>query len=310
MAPLIVLGFTAVVLVLGLVAFAALYGAFSRNQEIVLASTGDRHQGLAARARRRANQAVRATAAGRRLDLRLAGASLSLGPADFLTLVVAGALLVGLVSQPLVGYVGAIVLMIGVGVLAERWLEHQQRKRAERFVAQLPELARVLGNAAGAGLALRSGIDLVVRELEAPASEEFAEVARRLGLGTPLEDALRDLAQRLPSPELSVLVKTIVVQSRAGGALISALSSIAETLEERRELNRELKTAVTGAVFVGWLVVLIALGSVLMMNLIMPGALDKLIQTLPGQIVLVVSGALFVLGHLLIRRITRIEGAS
>lgn len=307
MGPLAILAVTAVALILALVAAAALYGAFSRTQAITLASTGDPNQSRPARLRRRLNQLVRATAAGRRLDLRLAGASLSLGAADYLVLVTAAALIVGFVSQPLVGYVAAVVLMIGVGLIADRWLSHQQRRRADRFVAQLPELARVLGNAANAGLALRSGIDLVAREMEAPASEEFAEVARRLSLGTPLEDTLRDLAERVPSPELSVLVKTIVVQSRAGGALVSALSSISVTLEERRELNREIKTTVTGAVFVGWLVVVIALAAVVMMNLIAPGALDRLIQTLMGQIILAVSGGLFVLGHLLIRRITRIE---
>jgi tight adherence protein B len=298
---------TLVALVLLLIAGAAMYDATSRRTEIVLASTGDQTGSLFARWRRRANHLVRSTVRGTRLDQRLAGASLNLGPADFIGLVASGALLVGLVSQPLMGYLGSVVIMFGVAFLADRWLVRQQRRRAERFIVQLPELARVLGNAANAGLALRSGIDLVAREMNAPASEEFAEVGRRLSLGTPLEDALRDLTRRLPSPELSVLVKTIVVQSRAGGALVSALTSIANTLDERRELNRELKTTTTGAVFIGWLVVAIALGSVLVMNLISPGALDILVQTLPGQVVLVVSGALFVTGHLLINRITRIE---
>ena len=54
-------------------------------------------------------------------------------------------------------------------------------------------------------------------------------------------------------------------------------------------------------------VVGIAMGSVLIMNLITPGALDAMVQTVPGQIVLIVAGSLFVLGHVIINRITRIE---
>ena len=38
-----------------------------------------------------------------------------------------------------------------------------------------------------------------------------------------------------------------------------------------------------------------------------PGALDRLSQTLPGQLVIAVSGSLFVIGFLLIRKITDIE---
>ncbi|MCA0294211.1 MAG: type II secretion system F family protein [Actinobacteria bacterium] len=298
---------TLVALALALIAGAALYDAGSRKQEIVLASSGDQNTGVFTRWRRLANTSLRSTRWGLRLDQRLAGASLDLGPADYVMVVGGVALLVGLTGRPLLGYLGAGVIMFGIAFLADRWLSRQQRRRAERFILQLPELARVLGNAASAGLALRSGIDLVAREMDAPASEEFAEVGRRLSLGTPLEDALRDLSRRLPSPELAVLVKTIVVQSRAGGALVTALTSIANTLDDRRELNRELKTTVTGAVFIGWLVVAIAIGSVLVMNVISPGALDALVQTLPGQIVLVVAGSLFVVGHLLIGRITRIE---
>jgi tight adherence protein B len=307
MDPLIIVGVTLVALVLALIAGAAMYDASSRRQQIVLASTGDQSAGLLVRWRRRANQYLRTTRRGLRLDQRLAGASVALGPADFVALVTGGSLLVAVISQPLLGYLGAAVMAFGTAFLADRWLIRQQRRRAERFIVQLPELARVLGNAASAGLALRSGIDMVAREMGAPASEEFAEVSRRLSLGTPLEDALRDLANRLPSPELAVLVKTIVVQARAGGGLVTALTSIANTLDDRRELNRELKTTITGAVFIGWLVVAIAMGSVLIMNLITPGALDMLVQTLPGQVVLLISGGLFVLGHLVINRITRIE---
>lgn len=298
---------TLVALALALAAGAAMYDAGSRRQEIVLASSGDQNPGVFNRWRRLANTYLRSTRWGLALDQRLAGASLNLGPADYVLLVGAVALVAGVTGRPLLGYLGSAVIMFGIVFVADRWLTRQQRRRAERFILQLPELARVLGNAASAGLALRSGIDLVAREMDAPASEELAEVGRRLSLGTPLEEALRDLSRRLPSPELAVLVKTIVVQSRAGGALVTALTSIATTLDDRRELNRELKTTVTGAVFIGWLVVAIAIGSVLVMNLISPGALDALVQTLPGQVVLVVAGSLFVVGHLLIGRITRIE---
>jgi tight adherence protein B len=298
---------SAVALVLVLLAVLALYDAHAHQRAIVDAVADDKGDGWFVRLRRAANLRARSTGWGRRLDSRLAGATVALGPADFIFAVAAAALLVGLASRGLVGWVGAVILMALVVLAAERWLSWQQQKRAERFLAQLPELARVLGNAASAGLAVRSGVDIVVREMDAPACEEFAEVSRRLALGTSLEDALNDLASRLPSPDISVLVKTIVVQNRAGGALVTALATIAETLDDRRELARELRTAVAGAVFSGYVVMAIAAGAVVLTNMMSPGALDRLVQTLPGQIVLVVSLGLFAVGQLLIRRITKVE---
>jgi tight adherence protein B len=64
---------------------------------------------------------------------------------------------------------------------------------------------------------------------------------------------------------------------------------------------------VSGALFGGYTVVGIGVGSVLIMNLITPGALDQLSQTLLGQGVMLVSGVLFLIGFLLIRKITDIE---
>jgi tight adherence protein B len=257
--------------------------------------------------RRRANMRVRRTDRGSRLDRRLAGASIRLGPADFITLIVAAAVLVVVLGRPLLGNIGVAIVVAGVVVGANRYIEMRRRKRVDAFVAQLPELARVLSNAASAGLALRTGVDMVVREMPAPASQEFGEVSRQLALGQSLQSALAELSERLPSRELAVLIQTLVIQSRAGGGLVAALSNIASTLEERKELQREVRTSVSGAVFGGYTVVAIGVGAVIMMNVISPGALDALSQNLLGQIVLLVAGVLFAMGFFLIRRITKID---
>lgn len=47
----------------------------------------------------------------------------------------------------------------------------------------------------------------------------------------------------MPSRELNVLVRTIVIQAKAGGALVSALQDIAIALEDRKQLHREVHTA-------------------------------------------------------------------
>jgi tight adherence protein B len=299
-----VLFVTLVVLVLGL---AALRDSYQRERVIRESAAGVYQSDQVSRWRRRLNARVRRTQWGHRLDRQLAGATLALGPGDFAVLVAAAALLLAVISRPLLGNIGAVVLAAAVVVVAGRWLDRRRRRRVEAFVAQLPDLARVLSNAASAGLALRTAIDLAAREMPEPASVEFAEVSRQLALGQSLDDALEDLRERLPSRELAVLIQTLVIQSRAGGALVSALVNIAATLDSRKELRREIRTAVSGALFGGYTVVGIGVGSVLVMNLITPGALDRLSQTLPGQLVIAVSGALFVLGFVLIRKITDIE---
>ena len=66
--------------------------------------------------------------------------------------------------------------------------------------------------------ARRSG--MAAEELEAPAGEELAKVADQLAVGDSIDDALGELAERLPSRELVVLVTTLVLSNRAGGPVV------------------------------------------------------------------------------------------
>ena len=102
-------------------------------------------------------------------------------------------------------------------------------------------------------------------------------------------------------------MQTLVIQGKAGGALVTALQNIAATLDERRQLRREIKTAVVGATFSGYAVVLIGGFAVIFMNVLSPGALDTMFGTLIGQLVLGTAAALFLIGFFVINRITKVK---
>ncbi|RYV52222.1 type II secretion system F family protein [Pengzhenrongella frigida] len=295
-----------VTLVLAVVAVATLAGNMSRERELAFAGgSNTERRGVVVRGW--LDGWVRRTTWGRRLGALLAGAGLSWGPLGFL--VRAGALGAGSVAlvYGFVGKIGSAVVLVLVVVGLKKWLEYRRTKRIEHFIGQLPELARILANSAAAGLAVRRGLELAAREMEEPASGEIEQVVGQLAVGQTLEKAMREMQERLPSRELLVLVQTLVIQSRAGGALGSALSGIAATLDERRELRREVRTAVMGVVFGGYTVIGIALSSVLLLNLISPGALDEMVTNPIGQVALAAAGIFFTAGFWLMGKFTKVD---
>jgi tight adherence protein B len=187
------------------------------------------------------------------------------------------------------------------------WVRHRQRQQLIRFLGQMPELARVLSNATSAGLSIRTAIEMAAEELQPPVRDELRLVVRELQVGTPLEEALTHLEQRLSGRELRVLVGTLIISQRAGGSLITALRHISDTLEDRKELNREVRTVLAQATYTGYLVVVMGIGLLLLINGISPGLLRKMTAEVIGQIALVVAVGLFGLGVVIIRRMTRIE---
>lgn len=250
----------------------------------------------------------RRTSLGRRIGVLMAGAGLtSVSPLTFSLASVAGALVIALATQGFAGRAAAIIIFGVVLASVRQWLLRQQGKRIEAFIGQLPDLARLLANGASAGLGVRRSLELAARELAEPARTEIEQVSSELALGESIQRALGHLFARLPSRELSVLMHTLVIQHRAGGALVTALSRIAATLEERKQLRREAKTAASGSSFAGYIVILMGGFSVVIMNMMSPGVIDKMFGMLIGQIALVVAGICFVAGFLLLRRVTRVD---
>ncbi|MFI6898218.1 type II secretion system F family protein [Streptomyces sp. NPDC050256] len=307
--PLLTIGVTLVCGVLGVMGLHAYAGGKADRDALVdrLSHTGQ----IQAAGRHRRFQGVdrrlRKTGLGRKIELKLAATGMELTPGEFFVYaLVAMAGLWMAASSILASFFGPVAALVGLwGTNA--FLNYQRTKRTERFINQLPELSRILANATQAGLALRTALSMAADELEDPAGEELARVARRLSVGESLEDAMSELTERLPSRELVVLVTTLVLSNRAGGTVVSSLRNLTETLEERKETRREVKTQLSQVTVTAYAVPGFGIGAMLLMNAVMPGALDRMTGAFIGQVAVIVSLVLYAIGFIVIRRLSRID---
>lgn len=201
----------------------------------------------------------------------------------------------------------AVVGLLGGYALLRAWLGRARERRRERFVSQIPELARVLSNATNAGLSIATAWVVAEGELAEPAKTEIQRVNSAVRFGASLEEAMLQLNDRLPAREVRVLMSTLVVSARSGGSLVKALRDISVTLDDRKEVRREIRTTLAQARATSTLVAGLGMGMLVMLNVIQPGTVQKMTQNIVGQLALVVGFALFGLGLLLVRRMTRIE---
>ncbi|MFC4492841.1 type II secretion system F family protein [Streptomyces ovatisporus] len=250
---------------------------------------------------------LRRTRLGRRVQLKLAATGLDITPGEFAVYVIA--VVAGLwtaAASLLAPFFGPIAGILGA-ISANAFLSHQRRRRTEQFINQLPELSRILANATSAGLALRTALGMAAEELDAPAGDELTLVTNQLAVGRSIDDALGELAERLPSRELVVLVTTLVLANRAGGTLVASLRNLTNTLEERKETRREVRTMLAEVNATAFTVPVLGLGAMLMMNSMMPGALARVTGSPLGQIAILAAVALFATGFFVIRRLGKIE---
>lgn len=200
------------------------------------------------------------------------------------------------------------VLGLAVGAIALRgFLRRARARRLEAFIAQMPELARVLANATNAGLSIATAVGIAGDELDDPARSEMRRVANSLRFGSDIEAALEELGERLPSREVAVLLSTLVVCARSGGSLVTSLRDIADTLEARKETRREIRTTLAQSLATGYMVIGLGFGMLFLLNAIQPGTVEAMTGNIFGQMALVVSFSLFTGGFLVIRRMTRLD---
>ncbi|MFI8238168.1 type II secretion system F family protein [Streptomyces sp. NPDC085866] len=297
---------TCVLAVVGVHTYAA---GRAQRAELVqrLSSTGQAPVTGRRRRFRNLDRRLRRTALGRKLELRLAATGLDVTPGEFFAYMLAAVAALWLIGQAaLAPFFGPLAGLLGIWA-AVQFLNWQRQKRIERFINQLPELARILANATQAGLALRTAIGMAAEELEAPAGEELAKVASQLAIGHALDDALGELAERLPSRELVVLVTTLVLSNRAGGQVVSALRNLTETLEERKETRREIRTQLSQVTMTSYAVPVLGVGALFLMNGVKDGALERMTGSPVGQACVVIAFAMYAVGFVLIRRMSRID---
>ncbi len=139
-------------------------------------------------------------------------------------------------------------------------------RRREKFVQQIPELARVLSNATNAGLSIATSWVVAEDELAEPAKSEIRRLNASVRFGASLEEAMLQLNDRLPSREVRVLMSTLVVSARSGGSLVTALREISQTLDDRKEVRREVRTTLAQARSTSILVTLLGVVMLFLLN--------------------------------------------
>jgi tight adherence protein B len=256
-----------------------------------------------------------------RLAIEIARADLKLRPAELVAawiaspfVFAAGAFVLGFIFS---GFrnVLAIAVAFLIGAFFPRfYLRFRQKRRLKTFGTQLPDTITLLANSLRAGSSFLQGIELVTREAQPPISEEFERVVREMSLGIALQPALNNLARRVASEDVELMVTAINIQSQVGGNLATVLDSIAFTIRERVRIIGEINTLTAMQRYSGYVITLLPVGLAGILFLISPTYISKMLLPKPdmfglplGVIFFILGGISMGIGYLLIRRIVDIK---
>lgn len=242
------------------------------------------------------------------LTLQLLTANWPITESEFLLIrvwsIVGGFILGWLIGRsPLSGVGLAVIAYIIPGFALQRAIITRRMK----FERQLVDVLVLLSNSVRAGYSLLQAIDVVVREMQAPASEEFRRVRREVGLGLPLNQALQNLNQRMQNDDLYLVVTAISINTQVGGNLVTMLEAVTRTIRERVRLFAEVRVLTSQQRFNSYILTVLPIGMGALLFVLNPGYMQRLFE--PGIFLCIPIGAgiNMILGNIIIRRMAKIE---
>jgi tight adherence protein B len=122
-------------------------------------------------------------------------------------------------------------------ILPILYFGYRRKRRLNKLVLQLPDVFELLGQALRAGHSLASAIQVVANEVPEPAGTEFGRVFHEQNLGLKIEDALRNMAQRVDMLDVRFFVTSVLIQRQTGGDLAEVLDKIGEVIRDRIKLH-------------------------------------------------------------------------
>lgn len=242
------------------------------------------------------------------LGLQLISANWAITETEFLLIrilgTVAGVLLGWLVFRnPLPGIGIGLILYILPGIVLNRSIQH----RRLAFERQLVDVLVLVTSAVRAGYSLLQSMDVVVQEMNSPASEEFRRVRREVGLGLPMSQALENLTERMQNDDLYLVVTAININNQVGGNLTTMLEAVTDTIRERVRLFSEVRALTSQQRFSSYMLTLLPFVFAGVLFIINPGYIKRLFE--PGiWLCFPIGAVLFVLlGNMLIMQMTKIK---
>ena len=187
------------------------------------------------------------------------------------------------------------------------YLRYRKNARMKRFEEQFPEALDLLSRAIRAGHAFQTAMGMCADELPAPVGVEFKKSFEEQNFGLPLQEALDNLAVRMPLMDVKFFVTAVQIQRETGGNLAEILDNLANVVRERFKILRQVRVHTAHGRFTGY--VLLGLPAFLAVALmfISPDHMRTLFTVRMGQMMVMGAIVMQTIGFIWIRQVIKIE---
>ncbi|MCI4663337.1 MAG: type II secretion system F family protein [Neomegalonema sp.] len=140
---------------------------------------------------------------------------------------------------------GQLLFAAAAAIIVGFWgprtfLARRISSRIRRFNEHFPGALDIIVRGVRSGMPVSESLKLVSTEAPAPVGPEFERIVTSITLGVTFEDALKQLAMRVPSTEVQFFRTVLSIQQKSGGNLAETLSNLSLVLRERKKMKKKV----------------------------------------------------------------------
>ncbi len=205
------------------------------------------------------------------------------------------------------GWLPRIIGVAAGSVIPFMFVRIKKNRRAARFHEQLPDTLDLLAGALKAGYSFLQAVDTTAQETRPPIQTEFQRLLAETRLGSPIEQALDQMAVRVNSTNVDWTVMAVRIQRDVGGNLAEILEILADTIRQRDQVGRQIKALTAEGRLSAAILIILPFALAGIMFFINPGYLGALLNTTLGLYMLGAAGFLMLIGIVWLKKIVTID---
>ncbi len=205
----------------------------------------------------------------------------------------------GLMPSATLAVIGAFLPVVFIKI--------KKDKRKKAFEAQLGDTLIMMCNGLRSGFSFNQVMENVANDMPPPIGIEFGRVCNEIRYGATMEEALNNMCDRVKSADLLLVVSAVLIQRTTGGNLSEILSTISNTIRERIKIKGEINSITAQGRMSGLIIGALPIGIAAILMVINPEYMSTFFTTTVGNIMLIVSVVMEVIGFFAIRKVVTVE---
>lgn len=205
----------------------------------------------------------------------------------------------GVMPSATLAAIGAFVPII--------YIKIKKDNRRKAFEAQLGDTLIMMCNGLRSGFSFNQVMENVANDMPPPIGIEFGRVCNEIRYGATMEEALNNMCERVKSADLLLVVSAVLIQRTTGGNLSEILSTISNTIRERIKIKGEISSITAQGRMSGLIIGALPVGIAAVLMVVNPDYMSTFFTTTVGNIMLIVSVVMEVIGFFAIRKVVTID---